>query len=104
MRRSDPVRADGQREDIQRRQQCKFTFSGANIAAVNIVMEKVNSGLDPYIELYDPSGRKVAADDDSAGNYNSAISNYVLGSSGVYTIVAKSYGNQIGEFKLKLKF
>jgi hypothetical protein len=82
-------------------QQCKFTFSGASNAAVNIVMEKVNSGLDPYIELYDPSGRKVAADDDSAGNYNSAISNYVLRSSGVYTIVAKSYGNQTGDFRLK---
>ena len=82
-------------------QQCQFMFSGANTAAVNIIMEKLDSGLDPYIELYDPSGRKVAADDDSAGNYNSAISNYVLRSSGAYTIVAKSYGNQTGEFRLR---
>lgn len=82
-------------------QQCKFTFSGASKAVVNIVMEKVSSGLDPYLELYDPGGRRVATDDDSAGNYNSAISNYVLGSSGVYTIVAKSYGNQTGDFRLK---
>ena len=84
-------------------QQCQFMFSGANTAAVNIIMEKLDSGLDPYIELYDPSGRKVAADDDSAGDYNSEIRNYVLRGSGTYTVVARSYAiYQTGDFRLML--
>ncbi len=85
-------------------QRCRFTFAGVYSAVVNITMEKTDGSLDPYLELYDPSGRLVISDDDSAGNYNAWIGNYMLRSDGgTYTIVARSYGsNQTGRFKLTL--
>lgn len=83
-------------------QRCQFTFSGVYSAAVNITMVKRSGKLDPYLELIDPNGRTVARDDDSYGDYNSYISNYVLPSAGTYTIVARDYGSGTGTFELAL--
>ena len=91
-------------QNVSSGQKCTFTFAAVYSAAVNVKMEKRSGDLDPYLELYDPSGRLVASDDDSAGNYNAQISNYVLLSkNGNYMIVARSYGSgQSGSFRLTL--
>ena len=51
-------------------QQCRFTFDTVYSASVSILMERESSGLDPFLKLYDPSGKLVndpVADDDRGG-------------------------------------
>jgi hypothetical protein len=47
-------------------------------------------GLDPFLILVGPDGRKAAEDDDGGDNLNPRIANYSLPSSGMYVIVATS--------------
>lgn len=72
------------------------------------------STLDNYLCLVDPSGTVVAADDDSAGDCfvdgpfgASQITNFVVPTTGVYTIYASSYqalsGGQIGDYELTIR-
>lgn len=82
---------------------CDYTFDGTRGATVTIRMTKINSTLDPYLQLRGPRG-VVVSDDDSAGDYNSLISNYSLPESGRYTIRARSYdSNGQGGFTLQFQ-
>lgn len=80
-----------------------YSFSGVADGSVTIKMTKASATLDPWLELVDPWGSTLVSDDDSAGDSNSLISNYVLPLDGVYTIIAKSYDNAgAGNFTLQL--
>jgi hypothetical protein len=80
----------------------QYTFYGTAGYRASIQMQKGDySNIDPYLELQDPYGYIVAADDDGAGNSNSWIQGYYLQSSGCYTIIARSYQNTTyGQFWL----
>lgn len=71
----------------------EYYFYGDAGSRVSIQMERDDvSDIDPYLELIDPFGNIVAADDDGAGSGNSRI-NYRLRRSGCYSIIARSYQN-----------
>ena len=65
-------------------------------------MIKKTTSLDPYLELYDPRGKLLESDDDSAGLYNARIITH-LPRSGWYQITATSYnGKHKGSFTLSV--
>jgi subtilisin family serine protease len=68
---------------------------------ITIKMNRMSGSLDPFLELYAPSGSRVATNDDTArGDRNSTLV-YAVKESGVYRIVAGSYrGRTRGEYTL----
>ncbi len=80
-----------------------YYFSGTSGRSVSIRMNKIDSGLDPYLELYNPNGVKVAYNDDGGGNLNSWIV-YTLPAAGIYRIKARSYNlSSSGRYQLSLR-
>ena len=81
----------------QRDPECQYTFTGTAGQYVSISLERDNESpkLDPYLDLKDRYGTIVASNDDiTADNSNSLIDSYYLQTTGTYTIIAHSYGNQ----------
>jgi hypothetical protein len=59
--------------------------------------------LDPYIEVRDAAGKKLAEDDDGAGDLNSRLV-FRAPENGVYQIVARSFlGVGIGDYTLEVR-
>lgn len=80
-----------------------YYFSGTSGRSVSIRMNKVDSGLDPYLELYSPNGVRVASNDDGGGNLNSWLL-YTLPSGGTYRIKARSWNlSSSGRYQLSLR-
>jgi serine protease Do len=69
-----------------------YQFQG--VAGQSVVIEMRGNGIDPYLVLFDSSGRKIAEDDDGGGGKNAKLS-LVLPSTGRYTLYANSY--EVGE-------
>jgi len=65
-----------------------YQFQGQ--AGQSVVIEMRGNGIDPYLVLFDASGRKVAEDDDGAGGKNARLK-VTLPSTGKYTLYANSY-------------
>ena len=75
-----------------------YQFQGQ--AGQSIAIEMRGNGIDPYLVLFDSTGRKIAEDDDSAGGKNARIV-VTLPISGRYTLYANSYEvGQAGSFTL----
>ncbi len=79
-----------------------YYFSGISGRSVNIHMNKADSGLDSYLELYNEAGVKVAENDDGGGDRNAWIV-YTLPTGGTYRILARSYGlGSSGRYNLSI--
>ncbi len=65
-----------------------YQFQGQ--AGQSVVIEMRGNGIDPYLVLFDANGRKVAEDDDGAGDKNARLK-VTLPSTGKYTLYANSY-------------
>lgn len=76
----------------------QWTFVGSPGQRVRIEM----SGFDTYLYLQDPSGDRIAQDDDSLGGYGSLIER-TLTRSGSYTIIAAGYGMSSGSYRLTVR-
>jgi hypothetical protein len=84
--------------------ECRFEFTGVRGDVVTIEMTRQDAQLDPFLTLEGPGVSPPKTDDDGAGNRNSRISNYRLGQSGVFTIVAGSYQDRSsGPFTLSVR-
>jgi S1-C subfamily serine protease len=69
-------------------------------AGQSVVIEMRGNGIDPYLVLFDATGRKVAEDDDGGGGKNARIA-INLTSTGKYTLYANSYEvGQTGSFAI----
>lgn len=79
-----------------------FTIEGEAGQLVEIALVALDDQLDPYLELRDASGETVASDDDGGSNLNSLL-RHVFADSGTYTIVARSYGDEGGEYRLRVR-
>lgn len=70
-----------------------WVFHGEAGAAVTIALTATTLDLDPELALYDPWGRRIAANDDIDWLFNlNARLAVTLPSTGAYTIVVSAYG------------
>ncbi len=72
----------------------RYIFRGVEGDSVTITL--VSDEFDAYLFLEDSTGNVLTQDDDSAGDLNSRISDFVLPESGAYIIIASSFGNVTG--------
>lgn len=79
-----------------------WTFAGEEGDFVTISLEG-DTLRDPYLELFDPAGIRLAYDDDGGIRFDSLIRNQRLQSSGTYTIVASGFGGRMGSYSLTLE-
>ncbi|MBN1965527.1 MAG: PPC domain-containing protein, partial [Anaerolineae bacterium] len=71
-----------------------YTFSSDGSEAFSATMTASDGDLDPVLELYDPAGALLAFNDDAAiGQPDAALADVFLAREGVYTLIARSYGN-----------
>jgi serine protease Do len=79
-----------------------WSFSGNSGDQIMILME--SRRVDAFLALFGPDDQFLTVDDDSGGDLNAMIRRFVLPSSGIYNIVATSYGgDQQGEYSLELE-
>ena len=79
-------------------------FQGTQGQRVVIELRAVVQGsFDPYLQLLDPAGTKLAEDTDGAGNHNSRIT-YTLRETGRFQIVVNNEGDtqKTGRYTLSL--
>jgi V8-like Glu-specific endopeptidase len=75
-----------------------YQFQGE--AGQSVVIEMRGNGIDPYLVLFDSTGRKIAEDDDGGGGKNARIA-ITLPNTGKYTLYANSYEvGQAGSFTI----
>jgi len=76
-------------------------FYGQAGQGVVIEMGEISTAIEPFIQLYEPNGAKVAEDYSS---YRARIENYQLQKTGVYTIVASDGDTVVetGDYGLSL--
>ena len=84
----------------------QYTFEGSAGDIITITL--TSNDFDTYLLLYDEDGNEIQRDDDSAGDLNSRIGPFELGSDGTYTIEASSFSytsygeTTTGNFVLRL--
>jgi len=78
-----------------------YSFEGAADQAITIRMDKRDSSLDSFIELYNPDGTLLGRDDDSGGNQNSRVA-ITLRQNGRHKIIARGYQTSTGGYRLSL--
>lgn len=61
------------------------------------------TALDPYLEVLDPDGVVVRADDDSGDRLDARITDLPLTRSGTYTLRVTSVGGSVGAYELALQ-
>jgi hypothetical protein len=86
---------------------CEYTFYGRAGATVSIAMVRTTRSIDPWLDLLDPGGYRVASNDNSfsPGGLDSLISRYTLRRTGTYRIVARDRTNrQTGGFQVYLQY
>ncbi len=71
-------------------EQDRYLLSAEAGTVINIAMDVRVGSLNPYLEVYGPTGALIAEDDNSGSNQNALIEGLELDMSGVYTIVARS--------------
>ncbi len=84
------------RGDLPVGQRDTWTFYGEAGQIVTIAMTAEDTDLDTYLELRGPDGSTLAEDDDGGSGLNSLIEGFVLPVTGMYTIIARSYGDSSG--------
>lgn len=85
----------------------QYSFPATAGDVVNIQMNTISGNLDPLLRLLNANGQEVSLNDDRGDDtYNSFISNFIIPSSGTYTIVATRFnedvGTTVGQFELIL--
>ena len=73
-----------------------YFYNGAAGEQVTIEMDRTSGTLDPYLELYDPNGNRVALNNNGGAGNNARINGYTLQHNGRYQIVARSYSGSGG--------
>jgi hypothetical protein len=84
-----------------------YQFEGTEGERVRITVERITGDLDPMVFLLDSRDVTLANDDDSAGNSNARIEDYILTETGRYVIAVSRYGlrdgTSVGDYRLTLE-
>jgi hypothetical protein len=76
-----------------------YLFDGTSGDFVTIEMTRQSGAIDPLLTLYDPSGERIAMDDNSGGDQAALLRNIHLSKDGLYSVQASSSG-QSGSYQL----
>lgn len=80
---------------------CRYDIVLENSSLITVRMKHVSGDMDPFLALVDETGTTLVEDDDSGGNGDALIENFLAERPGRYVIVASSYGNDgTGTFEL----
>lgn len=80
--------------------QATYTFEGTTGQAITITLD--SEDFDPVLSLLGPDETEIAANDDFGGTLNSTII-LELPEDGAYTVVAKSFSGQGGDYDLVVR-
>jgi tetratricopeptide (TPR) repeat protein len=80
--------------------QATYTFEGTTGQAITITLD--SEDFDPVLSLLGPGEAEIAANDDFGGTLNSKII-LELPEDGAYTVVAKSFSGQGGDYDLVVR-
>jgi hypothetical protein len=78
-----------------------YLYTGNANEFINIALDRVSGTLDPLLTLYDPSGQRLALDDDSGANQGAQLRNIKLPLDGSYSVQV-SGGGFYGDYQLRL--
>ncbi|MAF66354.1 MAG: hypothetical protein CMJ84_11945, partial [Planctomycetes bacterium] len=80
-----------------------WSFAGQAGDAVALRTRGLNSGVDPYVELWNPAGAYITGNSNAGPGVESFISGYVLPTTGTYFVRAgKDGGSGAGNYALEL--
>ncbi len=79
-----------------------FTMQARAGQTVEAALIATDDGLDPYLELRDPSGETIAFDDDGGGELN-ALLRHTFEDSGTYTFAASGLGESTGSYRFRVR-
>lgn len=78
-----------------------WTFDGGRGDVVRITMR--SEEFDTFLELWGPDGNLIADNDDAYEETNAVIENIWLPRDGTYSIVARAFSSETGEYELELE-
>jgi uncharacterized repeat protein (TIGR01451 family) len=77
-----------------------YTFNGVAGNKLTLTMNRTSGNVDPYLELFDPDGVRIALNDNGGGAPNALISGLTLVKTGKYIITASSRNGSAGNYSL----
>ena len=77
-----------------------YFFNGVAGQRLNIHMSRTSGNVDPYLELFDPNGNRVALNNNGGSGVNALISGYTLQQTGRYLILARGADTATGPYTL----
>lgn len=77
-----------------------YYYFGQAGQRLTLRMNRTSGSHDPYLELYSPSGFRVAFNDNGGGGVNALINGYLLPQNGLYQIRARSVNNATGGYQI----
>lgn len=85
----------------------EYVFFGRRGDVIRVRLERASGDLDALITLYDSDRKQIAFDDDSGGDKDALIQNFVLPRDDLYSLVASRFererGNTAGAYVLRLE-
>ncbi|MCB0108948.1 MAG: S8 family serine peptidase, partial [Caldilineaceae bacterium] len=74
-----------------------------NVAGTQVTlhMDRTSGSLDPYLELYDPNGNRVALNNNGGTGSNALINGYTFQQTGRYQLIARSANSTVGGYSLR---
>jgi uncharacterized repeat protein (TIGR01451 family) len=77
-----------------------YYYFGTAGQRLTLRMNRTSGSHDPYLELFSPSGFRVAFNDNGGGGVNALINGYLLPQNGLYQIRARSVNNFTGSYQI----
>jgi uncharacterized repeat protein (TIGR01451 family) len=77
-----------------------YTFNGIAGNKLTLSLNRTSGGVDPYLELTDPDGIRIALNDNGGGVPNALISGLTLAKTGKYVITASTKNGSSGNYSL----
>jgi uncharacterized repeat protein (TIGR01451 family) len=79
-----------------------YYFNGTAGQRITLRMNRTSGSIDPYLELFSPTGFRVAFNDNGGGGVNALINGYLLPQNGLYVIRARSVNNFTGNYQISV--
>lgn len=77
-----------------------YYYSGQAGQRLTLQLNRTSGTINPYLELLDPNGIRVAFNNDGGGGVNALINGYTLQQNGLYIIRARSISGSTGNYQL----